>query len=387
MLALLSLLYWVFGIIGHLIAPLVTPILKDLNISYSQMGIILGSWPLSYIGAAAIGGAVIDRWGIRKSLFIGVLIVGLSGLLRYFVTGFTTMFLCVALFGLGGPLISIGSPKTISLWFTGRERGTAVGIYSAAGWVGSLTAYSTANSIVMPLTGYSWRLTFLCYGVIAFAAALLWVVLAKDVQPEETEKKTGLFKVLTGLIGRKNVRLIVMMGFLSFSISHGMNDWLPKILETGGFPPASAGIAASIPLLVGIPTVLCVPRLVKPHFRGSIVAMLSLGIAMAVLTVVNASDGLLIAGLILYGICFSPIVALTILILMELPEVGARYMGSAGGMFFCISEIGGFAGPSLVGAVRDVTGSFLIGAFFLTVLAITISMMAFSLRIHPAIRP
>ena len=93
MLALASLAYCVFGIVTRSLPPLVTPIIRDLNISYSQMGMILGSWPLTYIAVAAIGGAIIDRWGIRKSIFIGILIIGLSEILRSLANGFGTMFI------------------------------------------------------------------------------------------------------------------------------------------------------------------------------------------------------------------------------------------------------------------------------------------------------
>jgi len=129
-------LYWSHGIVERSIAPLVTPILQDLNISYSQMGLILGSWPLTYIVVAAISGAIIDRWGIRKPLFVGIVIVGLSEILRYFAGGFVTLFLCVILFGIGGPMISIGAPKTVAEWFRGKDRGMAMGIYMTGPWLG-----------------------------------------------------------------------------------------------------------------------------------------------------------------------------------------------------------------------------------------------------------
>ena len=51
-LLLLWLLYAAFGAVARCIFPLVTPILADLRISYSQMGLILGSWQLTYILAA-----------------------------------------------------------------------------------------------------------------------------------------------------------------------------------------------------------------------------------------------------------------------------------------------------------------------------------------------
>ena len=43
MLALVWLLYCSFGLVARSIVPLITPILEGLNISYSNMGIILGA--------------------------------------------------------------------------------------------------------------------------------------------------------------------------------------------------------------------------------------------------------------------------------------------------------------------------------------------------------
>lgn len=384
MLALVWLLYFVFGAVSRSLAPLVTPVLRDLNISYSQMGIIMGSWPLTYIIVAVLAGAIIDRWGIRKSLFVGIVIIGLSAVLRYFASGFATMFLSVALFGLGGPMISIGCPKMVSVWFSGKGRGTAVGIYQTGPWIGGLVAYSTVNSIVMPLTGYSWRLTFVYFGLLAFVAALLWLLLARDVKSTEAAKRASLTEVFTGLIRVRNVQLILIMGFLSFAVSHGFNDWLPKILETGGLPPATAGFAASIPLLFGIPTLLVVPRLVAPRLRGRTVALMSLVVAIVVLVVVTGSGTPLITGLAFYGLSFSIILPFLMLILMDLPEVGSRYMGSVGGMFFSVAEIGGFTGPFIIGVIKDLTGGFLAGASFIAGLALAMSVIVLFLKIRPA---
>ena len=384
MLALLWLLYVVFGITTRSIAPLVTPIIEDLKISYSQMGIIMGAWPLTYIAVAAIGGAIIDRWGIRKSLLLGTVIVGLSAALRYFANGFAAMFMFVALFGIGGPMISIGCPKTISVWFRGKERGTAVGVYMTGVWIGGLVAYSTVNSVIMPLTGYSWRLTFVSYSSLAFAAALLWWLLARDAKPIGATENAGIAEVFTGLISVRNVQLVLIMGFLSFAVSHGFNDWLPKILESGGLSPAIAGYAASIPLLVGIPTVIFVPRIVAPALRGRIVALTSLATTLALLIIGMTSGIPLTVGLVLFGLSYSLVLPLLTLILMDLPEVGSKHMGSAAGMFFCVAEMGGFAGPFIVGAIKDWTGSFLAGTFFIAAISLMRVVMALSLKIKPA---
>ena len=75
---------------------------------------------------------------------------------------------------------------------------------------------------------------------------------------------------------------------------------------------------------------------------------------------------------------------LLVLVLMDIPEVGSKYMGAAAGMFFCIAEIGGFGGPFVMGAVRDLTGGFPAGAGLLAGLAVAVSIMALLLKTKPA---
>ena len=86
-----------------------------------------------------------DRWGIRRSIFVGVLIIGLSATLRSLSGGFFSFLIFVALFGVGGPMISIGCPKTISQWSKGKERATAVGIYTTGPWIGGMASLAAAN--------------------------------------------------------------------------------------------------------------------------------------------------------------------------------------------------------------------------------------------------
>ena len=380
---LVWLLYAAFGLVSRSVAPLVTPILRDLNMSYSQMGIILGSWQLTYIIVAIIAGAILDKWGIRKSLFIGTVIIGLSATLRYFPIGFSTFLPVVAIFGIGGPLISVGAPKTIASWFRGKGRGTAVGIYTTGPWIGGLIALSATNSLVMPVTGYSWRLTFVYYGLLVFGIALLWWFLARDIEPTEAKEGESIGRTFSRLIKIRNVRLILIMGLLSFAIMHGFTNWLPKIMESVGMSPTISGFVSSIPLIAGIPAVLVIPRLVPPRLRGRILAILAAVVTAALIVSVNTSGAPLFAGLVLFGISGSSLFPILMLILMDTPEIGEKHMGLAGGIFFCVAEIGGFSGPLVMGALADLTGSFFAGAFFLASLSLIIFVMTLLLKAAP----
>jgi cyanate permease len=340
------------------------------------------SWvrQLTYIAVAIIGGAVIDKLGIRKALFIGTIIIGLSAALRYFPNGFIGFLFVVVLFGVGGPLISIGAPKTISMWFEGKARSTAVGIYTTAPAIGGLLALSITNSVIMPLTGYSWKLTFVCYGVLTFIIALLWWFLARDTKLVETRENVTMFQVLSTLTKVPAVRIVIIAAPLTFAIMHGFTSWLPKILENGGMSPATAGYAASIVPFTAVISILIVPQLIPPHLRGRSIMLLTLLVVAGLILSLSTTIFPLFSGLVLYGVTASLVFPLLILILMGIPEVGTRYMGLAGGIFFCAAEVGGFAGPLLVRFLVDLFGTFAAGAYFLSALSLVIFMLMFFLK-------
>lgn len=380
MLGLLWLIYAGFGLVSRSIFPLIGPLLRDLNISYTQMGFILGSWQLTYIVVALFSGSILDRWGVRKALLAGAVIMGLSAGLRYFAVGFSTLLIMVALFGVGGPMISIGGPKTIAQWFQGKKRGKAIGIYMTGPTIGGLVALSLTNSLVMPLTGYDWRLTFACYGLMTCGAGILWWFFSRESLSVLAGGQTGIRTVFLALLRVRNVVILLIMALFSFSISHGFTSWLPRILENSGLSAATAGYAASLPLASGLPALLFIPPLIPASWRGRFIALCALLTAINVLTVVQVSGGWLIAGLIFLGLTSTTLMPMMLLILMDSPEVGAKYMGSAGGLYFCVAEIGGFTGPLAMGVLADITGTFTTGAFFLAGTALAISLLTVFLR-------
>ena len=132
MLALMSLLYGCFGLAVTSIAPLVDTISKELSINSSQMGTILGAWQLVYIGLAYQSGSLLDRFGVKRSIAAGALAIAVSLFVRAAAVDFITLLLAVIIFGLGGSMISVGSPKVASMWFSGRQRGMATSVSFAA---------------------------------------------------------------------------------------------------------------------------------------------------------------------------------------------------------------------------------------------------------------
>ena len=82
MLVLVWFIYFCFGLVATTLSAVVTPVRADLDLTYSQMGFILGAWQLVYTVVAIPLGFLIDRIGTYKSLLIAATIISASAILR-----------------------------------------------------------------------------------------------------------------------------------------------------------------------------------------------------------------------------------------------------------------------------------------------------------------
>ena len=71
MLALGWLAYCAFGMAVGSLAPLVSPIMRDLGLSSARMGLVLGVWQLAYVFTGIPLGVAVDRLGVRRAVAAG----------------------------------------------------------------------------------------------------------------------------------------------------------------------------------------------------------------------------------------------------------------------------------------------------------------------------
>jgi len=368
MLALVWLAYFAFGMTVFSVPPLVTPIARDLSLTYSQIGSILGAIFPFYIPLAICVGPLIDRAGTRKSIIVAIAFIPLSAFLQSIATDFGTLFLSVCMLGIGGPFLSVGSPKIVASWFSGRQRGLASGIYVTGYFVGSSTILAITNPVIMPIVS-TWRDALRLYAVLGFLIAIALALLGRD--PPDTQMgstaATSLREAISRMLREKRVLTIAVMGFsLSFA-SYGFMRWLPKFLELSGMSLADAGFFSSIPGWFTMIGSITIPGLAKTGSRKPLVFTILLVQGICIFTTAILNGLPLIASLILYGISSGPTAPLLIVILMDMPQVGAKYMGAATGIFFSLIGLGGFIGPLMVGLLVDLAGTILPGITVLTV--------------------
>ncbi|MEE8187720.1 MAG: MFS transporter [Kiloniellales bacterium] len=380
------LLYLCFGLTAAAMAPLVKPITEELGLSHSVMGAILGAWPLIYIASAIPCGILLDHIGVRRALFLAAMIIGLSGALRGLADSDLGLFLAVGVFGLGGPLISVGAPKMIVLWFEGKERGLAMGIYITGPALGGIIALSLTNGVMMPLTGGDWRMVLMSYAGFVLSCGLVWLAIcahgtARAVEQQTiAERKQPHLQVFAALLRLPAVRVVLLMSIGIFFFNHGLNNWLPEILRSGGMSAAAAGYWASIPTAVGIVGALLIPRLAVPSRRLAILLGLFLCSGLATLLLHSPTGPLLAGGLVLQGIARGSMMTIAVLLMMETRGVAPESMGLAGGLFFSTAEIGGVLGPLSVGFLSDLTGGFAAALYLMSAVCAGLVLLLVRLR-------
>lgn len=378
------LVYACFGAMMASIAPLLPEIRRDLGIGSTMMGFIMGAWPLVYVFVAIPAGMVLDRIGTRAGLFAAALVIALSGVLRATADGAGDLLIAVAVFGVGGPLVSTGAPKLIAGLFEGPARGTAMGVYVTGPAIGSIVALSLTHPVILPLVG-DWRGVMLIYAGAAAASGLAWLGLGRGVRAS-TGKSTepmSLSSVKTLLL-EPAVLMLLAVAVGIFYINHGLNNWLPSILRAAGMEPGQAGRWAAIPTLVGLVAALTLPRFATPARRLPILTGLFAIAFVTSLVLLLGSGPVLLAGLMLQGFARGTMNTIAMLILVDRPEVPPERVGLAGGLFFSAAEIGGMLGPFSFGLLLDATGSF--AAPLLTLAAISAVMVALTMslrRRHP----
>ncbi|WP_102107763.1 CynX/NimT family MFS transporter [Oceaniglobus roseus] len=356
------LIYFCFGLTSAVMAPMVGLIRSDLDAGNAAMGAVLGAWQLAYIFAAIPCGILLDRLGVRWMLVASCAVMALSATARALSDTPLQLWLAVAFFGLGGPMISIGAPKLITGLFRGAQRGGAMGVYMTGPFLGGIAGLALTHTVLLPAFG-DWRGVLLAVAAFVALAGLCWAVLTAlpgfaEASHQEGQGKKFDLSAFGALLRYPEVQLILVMSIGIFFINHGMNNWLPELLVAGGLSPTDAGYWAACSTAVCILGAVAVPRLATPERRiGAMAGLFAAALAASLLLQFPPGPPVALA-LVLQGIARGSMMTVAIMLLMESKGVPADRLGLAGGLFFTMAEIGGVLGPVTFGVLSAATGGF-----------------------------
>jgi OPA family sugar phosphate sensor protein UhpC-like MFS transporter len=151
------------------------PLIDGGIYSATELGWIGAAWKISYGFGKLFNGFLVDHASVRKLIPIGL---GASAIVNLAMGSNTLIFVAVALWALNGwfqGFLAPGSVACLTQWFSGKERGTYYGIWSAAHSLGEgVTFFGTA--ILVGMT--SWRVAFWLPGfLVLFVAVAMYFAL------------------------------------------------------------------------------------------------------------------------------------------------------------------------------------------------------------------
>ncbi|MGE7762149.1 MFS transporter [Peribacillus sp. NPDC097895] len=174
-LAFLSVLYLINFTDKAIIGYAAIPIMEDLDLNYSQWGIVGSSFFWFFSIMSIIGAALSDRIGTGKMLAfmaIGLTIVQFGALTIY---GLPMLILSRVLLGaIEGPFHATAISH-ISKHFVPEQRGLAISIMNT----GSMIAKFMVPLLIYMIGIYGWRMVLVSLGVLSMVWAVLWLFTLK----------------------------------------------------------------------------------------------------------------------------------------------------------------------------------------------------------------
>lgn len=362
-------------------------VIAEVGLTGTEAGLLAGAVPLTYIPLGILTGLAVDRFGPGRSITVGLLVFGVAQLARSAAPGFGSLLAATLLLGVGGTAITFGVPKLVGELFPADRTGPPTSVYLVGASAGSAAVFALGRPVLGPVLG-GWRPLFYWSGLAVVAYAVVWYLLTVLTGLEVDATDVGGFdraaigRDLRTLFGHRDLRLVVVVATMYLMIAHGVQGWLPTVLESRGLAAGPAGRTTSLFVAGTVVAVAVVPS-VADRFearRAAIVGSGLLGFVGLASVLVGDIGTLVVAGVALAGMGVGGISPLVRAIPPDLDDVGPRLTGTAMGFAFAVGEIGGFSGPFLVGALYDLTGSYAVGLSLLAAGGLVVVGAGLSMR-------
>jgi len=176
----------------HVITALVVPLLpfirNDFGLDYTQAGLVISAFTLSYGIAQMPAGWLADRLGPHKLITLSITGVAAAGLLVGLSHAYSWMIFFLILMGLAGGGYHPSAPPLISASVRPENRGFALGCHVVGG---------SASYFLSPLIGayiatlVSWRGSFIALAIPTIIFGIIFhIVLGRRLAFDRTAEKT-----------------------------------------------------------------------------------------------------------------------------------------------------------------------------------------------------
>ncbi|MEP9366209.1 MFS transporter [Xanthobacter sp. VNH20] len=352
---------------------------EELHFSIGEMGLLLSAFLWAYAFSQLPAGALIDRFGPRLSLTVGLTCWSLGQMLGGLVQNFWQFAGARFILGMGEAPHFPTCARISRDWFNIRQRGTATGIWNSASSLGTAIAVPLLTLLML---SFGWRWMFVAMGLAGLALALVYfLVFRNPEQANLTAEERAFLKEGDPLDAPARVTWADWKRLFAYKTTWGMiagyfgciyvtwlyTAWLPGYLEIERhFTISKTGWVATIPFAFGVLGAVSGGRIVDVLARRGVDPMMARKYPMAGALVLTAlftliaaeapSDVLAIAcisaSLFLVYSCSSSAWA------MASVAAPANCTASIGSVQNFGGYIGGALAPTVTGFIVQSTGTF-----------------------------
>lgn len=278
--ALLLAIYVVAFVDRQVLALLVQPIRADLEISDTQMSLLLGaSFAIFYTLLGLPLSTLADRWSRRGTIGIGLVAWSAMTVVCGLSQSYTQLFLARVGVGVGEAALSPAAYSWIAATFPEERRASAISAYSMGIYLGSGLAFVAGGTVValaqssapIELPGFGalkpWQSALVLAGACGASLAPLVLTLREPplARAASASARSSWRELASWLRARWRLLGAHHLGFALLSLSgYAVNLWIPSVLERShGWSRSQAGVGYG--LVLGLAGALGV-------FAGGIVA-------------------------------------------------------------------------------------------------------------------
>jgi len=356
---------------GRMSYSVILPSMKEgLNLNYTQLGSIATGNFIGYLSLAIIGGFLAARFGIRRVVFISLLVIGISLFLTGLADSFLFAFLMRLITGAGNGGSYVPIMALPAAWFVMKKRGLATGIMSAGIGAGLFLSGIILPPIIAAFGKEGWRVAWFCLGIVVFVLAFpCYAFLRNDPEEKglsmyggEGEKKAGpkatLFSSFREVVAEPELWKLGGVYFMfGFSYVIYLTFFVAYLTKEMALPPVSAGRIFAV---LGIFSIFCGIIFgwisdVLGRRSGSMLAYLTLALSYLIFAFWKDSTGFYLSAVVFGIAAFS---VPTIMAAASGDAVGGSLAPAGLGFITLFFGIGQALGPAIGGWIKDTTGTF-----------------------------
>jgi len=378
---------------------------RDLGLSEAAYGLGGGLFFLGYCLFEIPSNLILDRVGARLWIARIMILWGLVSMAMMFVVGQWSFYGMRVLLGVAEAGFFPGMVLYLTYWIPSADRARAGALFMTAAPVAVLIGAPLSEALLsldgwLGLAGWQWL--FLVEGFPAVILGIVALVFLTDRpeqarwlpdaerewlsrtvgeerrQRESHHRGSHLAALLNG-----RVLLICLIYFLNTLVTYGVFLWLPRILrDASGYRGASLSTITSIPFVVALIGMVVIGRHSdRTRERKWHVAACALTGATGLLIAVAAGNNV---PLIVFAFALSQLGQRSVQgVFWAIPPIFLGGTAAAAGIALInsVGNLGGFVGPSAMGWLRGLTGSYAYGLLVLAAALIIEAALVVSLKL------